>query len=145
MKNRERYPNTEDALKAWHKHRDEDDCRCSFQLWLESDPDSELPADLAFAAVGLALLEGLKMKKREAKEAKKEEPAKPEETGDIECPICHGKHGRIKEGFIYPDFYCPDCDALITKKGYVEKAPFIKSNITEFKAWFGKMTAAKKD
>ena len=35
-----------------------------------------------------------------------------DENADIECPLCHGKRGRI-DGMIVNTFHCPDCGAII--------------------------------
>lgn len=146
MKNREKYPNTEDALKAFEEHNKVCNCGCSFEEWLDHDPE-EVPHELKFAAVGLALL--LRMAKDAKKDAeRKSEPTdaekKPDEAGDIECPICHGKHGGIKFGSLSPEFRCPDCKVVIFHRDYLRQP--LGQNLATFKAWFANLgKAAKKD
>ena len=146
MKNREKYPNTDDALKAFEEHNKYCDCGATFEEWLDHDPD-KIPVGLGFAALSLALLS------RMAKDAKKDaerksEPTgdekKPEKAGDIECPLCHGKHGSFRVGPLFPVFCCPDCKVVIANKDHVNR-PFM-INFAEFKAWFANLgKAARKD
>ena len=136
MKNRERYPNTDDALKAFEEHNKHCKCGATFEEWLDIDPD-EVPVGLKFAAFGLALLSRIAKDEKKDAERKPEtsgDEKKPEDAGDIECPFCHGKHGRIDLNFL-PSFCCPDCGAIIGKKNCFDG--------NEFKAWFNKHTAAK--
>lgn len=151
MKNREKYPNTDDAIKAFEEHNKHCDCGATFEQWLDlpyvdNDPD-KIPVELRFAALGLALLSRITKDAKKDVERKSEptgDEKKPEETGDIECPICHGKHGRFRFGPLFPDFRCPDCKVVIANKDFVE-SPF-GNNIAEFKPWFANLgKAAKKD
>lgn len=153
MKNREKYPNTDDAVKAYEEHKKECNCGCTFEDWLDLDDDKikefmdeldNLFAASLFGPIGLGWLAGLK--RRQADSEKPAEPtADKSKSGDIECPLCHGKRGYFRTG-IFTDFYCPDCDAQIYKRTDVERAPFDSSSPDEFKSWLDKFTsAAKKD
>lgn len=161
MKNREKYPNTDDAVKAYEEHKKECNCDCTFEDWLDHDEDKTkefvdkldgLFAASLFGPIGFGLLAGLKRRRAEASAPKSdsEKPAEPSagksNSGGIECPICHGKNGRICSGSLYVDFHCPDCDALIIRKRDIERAPFGSSSPDEFEAWFANLgTSAKKD
>ena len=160
MKNREKYPNTGDAVKAYEEHKKERNCDCTFEDWLDLDEDKIKEAvgrlDSLFAAsilgpIGLGLLAGLKRRQdKDAKPKPDSEKSKPDEGNDgetkgVECPLCHGKNGRFRRGPLFVDFHCRDCDALIIKKGDVDRP--CSSSPDEFKSWFDKFTtsAAKKD
>ena len=158
MKNKEKYPNTDDALKAFEEHKKKCNCDCTFEDWLDLDEDKTKEfvdkLDGLFAAsllgpIGLGLLAGLKRRQdKDAKPKSDSAKSKPGEgNGDeikgVECPLCHGKNGRI-DGYFFPGFRCPDCDALISKRTDVVRAPFGNSSPDEFKAWFGKLTSAAK-
>ena len=151
MKNREKHPNTDDALKAFEEHNKHCKCGATFEEWLDFDPD-EILVGLKFAAFGLALLSRLEKDAEKAAERKPEtsgDERKPEtsgdekksdEAGDIECPFCHGKHGRFIDGSLFPDFHCPDCDVLIAKKSSVDKSGII--SLAKFKTWFANITTS---
>ena len=134
MRNREKHPNTDDAVKAWRKHKDETGCHCSFEEWLDNDPDSSDDVVKSSVVVTLAGLLALRdfinnNKGDEPKDVKKK-------SGNIECPICHGKHGEI--GGIIPGLNCPDCGAIIGK--------FSCFDDNEFKTWLANLgKAARKD
>ena len=126
MKNKEKYPNTDDALKAFAEHNKHCKCGCSFEEWLDMD-DSPRMRDLGAAFAGMVagslLLGGLVDNIRnDAKGGNKPEEPKPEKPLDdkvitgVECPICHGTNGEIS-GFIEPMFWCNDCDVVISKRG----------------------------
>ena len=58
--NKEKYPNTDDAISAWKKHREECRCNCKFELWLKQPCDEEIekavkdmPRGLGLALAGL--------------------------------------------------------------------------------------------
>ena len=145
MKNREKYPNIDDAMKAWRKHKDESGCPCSFETWLDNDPYSlDGKTGILTALVGMTFLHDLLSKEKDADAKPFEPPAdKPndDERGDIECPLCHGKHGKINEGVFFTEFVCPDCDARIANKVMVRYSSSF--TMDEFKAWFSKFSAKK--
>ena len=154
MKNREKYPNTNDAVKAFEEHKKECDCGCTFEDWLDLDEDKSkelvdkldgLFATSLFDSIGMSMLASLKRRRDKDASPKPDEGNEGEIKG-IECPLCHGKNGRIRHGSLYVDFLCPDCDALISKHTDVVCAPFGNSSLDKFKSWLGKFTsAAKKD
>lgn len=119
--NREKYRNTDDAFAAWRKHREECKCDCEFDSWLNCPCDEDVekavkdvPRGLGVALAGL--LAGSLVAdaiKGHFKDEKKEKPeVDDEKIDDIECPLCHGKRGRI-DGMIVNTFLCPDCGAII--------------------------------
>lgn len=133
MTNKEKHPNTDDALKAFEEHNKHCDCGCSFEEWLDIDPD-EIPVGFGFAALGLALLSRITKDAKQKSEPTGDEK-KPDEAGDIECPICHGKSGKIDCESI-PCFTCPDCGAYIGVNDISAKTTFLgldgfKSFITD--------------
>lgn len=144
MKNREKYPNTDDALKAFEKHNKVCDCGCSFEEWLDKENPS-LP-NMAIAGILLGSLFGQTIGTKD-KPADKENkgPSNDDELTDVECPFCHLKNGIIRSG-MFPDFYCPYCDLIIVKRSIVDR-PSFTTNISTFKSWFDKLTvpAPKKD
>lgn len=117
MKNKEKYPNTDDALAAFRKHKEECKCDCTFDNWLGQPCDEEIekaikamPKGLGMALAGM-LAGGLvadALEKRFADAPK----TVADENADIECPLCHGKRGKIGGVFINT-FHCPDCGAVI--------------------------------
>ena len=148
MKNREKYPNIDDALKAFKEHKKEHNCNCTFETWLDVDEDkiNALLGASTFGPVGLAaafLAFG-----RAKSKAEKTTSAGIEETikhiTNVECPFCHQKNGRISAD-LYPDFYCPDCDLLIAKRQFIRMSSNV--DVGTFKSWFDKLTvpAPKKD
>lgn len=141
MKNREKYPNTDDAVKAYEEHNKHCGCGVTFEEWLDLDP-VEVPLGLGFAALGLALLSRI-TKDIERKPEPTGDEKKPDEAGNIECPLCHGKHGRSRAGGLFVDFHCPDCDALILKKSDVDK-PSRSNTFAKFKEWFANLGKAAK-
>ena len=137
MKNREKYPNTEDALKAFEEHNKHGNCGATFEEWLDHDPE-EVPVGLKFAAVGLALLSRMAKDTEKTAERKPEstgDEKKPDEAGDIECPICHGKNAKIDK-FLSPHFTCPDCGSYIgATASLVEKEPYLIYDAKAFKSF----------
>ena len=149
-------------MKAYEEHKKEHNCDCTFEDWLDLDEDKikeavdglgGLFAALTLGPIGLGLLAGLKRRQdKDAKPKSDSEKPKPDEGNDgetkgVECPLCHGKNGRISYGGLFVDFHCRDCDALIIKKRDVDRVPFGSSSPDEFNSWFDKFTtsAAKKD
>ena len=161
MKNREKYPNIDVALKAFEEHKKECNCDCIFEDWRDHDEDKSkelvdkldgLFAASLFGPIGMGILAGLKRKQdKDASPKSDGEKPKPDEsnggeTKGVECPLCHGKNGKISKSSLFVDFHCPDCDAAICKKTDVIRAPFGNFSLDEFKAWFFRSTsAAKKD
>jgi len=119
MKNREKYPNTDDALKAFEEHNKVCDCGCSFEEWL----DKENPSSLNMAIAGLLLgslfgeIVGAKDKPADKESEKR---SNDDVLTNVECPICHSKNGKINRGRFLPSFTCPDCNAFVglSKKGF---------------------------
>ena len=117
MKNREKHPNTDDALKAFEKHNKVCDCGCSFEEWL----DKEAPSGLNMAIAGILLgslfgeIIGAKDKPADNKPADKEnkKPSNDGKPTGVECPVCHCKNGEINDGPFIPSFTCPDCGAYV--------------------------------
>jgi hypothetical protein len=118
MKNREKYPNIDDALKAFEEHNKVCDCGCSFEEWLNKEAPSKLNI---VAGVLLSSLFGEIKDKPADKESEK--PSNDDVLTNVECPICHCKNGKIDNGLFIPSFTCPDCGAYvginkkITKRG----------------------------
>lgn len=117
MKNREKYPNTDDALKAFEEHNKVCDCGCSFEEWLDKENPS-LP-NMAIAGILLGSLfgeiVGAKDKPADNKPVDKEseKPSNDDVLTNVECPICHCKNGKIDNGLFIPSFTCPDCGAYV--------------------------------
>ena len=119
--NKEKYPDTDDALAAWKKHREECKCDCEFESWLKQPCDEEIekaakdmPRGLGLALAGLVagslVADSIK---RRFKDEKPKDGADCETDG-LKCPICGGEHGRF--GIMTPIFVCPDCGAVISKR-----------------------------
>ena len=134
MTNREKYPNTDDALAAVKKHTEECKCDCTFDSWLKMlcDDDikkavEDMPKGLGMALAGL--LVGSLVADTIKGHFKNEEKEKPEADGEkidgIECPLCHKKNGKIA-GVLAPIFKCPDCNAVISSAGIKDRDAFAK-------------------
>ena len=119
MKNREKYPNTEDALKAFEKHNKVCGCGCSFEEWLDKEAPSVL--NMAVAGVLLGSLSGkIVGTKDKPADRESEKPSNDDVLTNVECPICHSKNGKIDGGMFLPSFTCPDCKAFVgvSRKGF---------------------------
>lgn len=149
MKNREKYPNIDDALKAFKEHKKEHNCDCTFETWLDVDEDkiNALLGASTFGPVGLAaafLAFG-----RAKSKAEKTTSAGIEETikhiTNVECPICHGKNGEIDNGLFIPSFICPDCGAYVGINKAHAKTPFL--GLDSFKSFIADLCTknSKKD
>ena len=114
MKNREKYPHIDEALKAFKEHNEVCDCGCSFEEWLEKDDPSPVNAAITGILLG-SLLGGIVGSKGKPADKDNEKPSNDDRINDVECPICHGKHGVI-DAFLVPSFKCPDCGAYIGAK-----------------------------
>lgn len=134
MTNEEKYPKTEDALAAFKKHKEECRCDCEFDSWLNYPCNEEIekaakdmPRGLGVALAGL--LAGSLVAdaiKGHFKDEKKEKPEVDDEKIDgIECPLCHKKNGEIG-GVLVPAFKCPDCGAMIYRRGIEDEDAFAK-------------------
>jgi ribosomal protein L37AE/L43A len=135
--NKEKYPNTDDALAAWKKHREECKCDCEFELWLKLPCDEEIkkaakdmPRGLGLALAGLVAgsLVADAIKGR-FKDEKPKDGADDKRDG-LKCPLCGGEHGRF--GIVAPIFVCPDCGASISKGGCFDRE--------EFREWYSGLT-----
>ena len=112
MKNREKYPKTEDAVKAYEEHKKEHKCDCTFDDWLDTDEDamkrlvSSFPGLIAGAI--LAPLFAQDMLKDDAKRSTSSDSSDGE-TGDLgKCPVCKGDKVNLKRDMIWR-IECPDC------------------------------------
>lgn len=115
--NKEMYPNTEDALAAFRKHKEECRCDCTFDKWLGQPCDEEyekaikdMPKGFGVALAGM--LAGTLVADALEKGLADTPKAVADENAGIECPLCHGKRGKIG-GVIINTFHCPDCGAMI--------------------------------
>lgn len=118
MTNKEKYPKTEDALAAFRKHKEECKFDCTFDSWLEMLCDEDIEKAINGMSKGFGMpLAGIlagtlfagALEKRLADTPK---TVADENTG-IECPLCHGKRGRI-DGMFMNTFCCPDCGTMIS-------------------------------
>jgi hypothetical protein len=112
MKNREKYPNTDDALKAFKEHNKVCDCGCSFEEWLDKEAPSGLNMAIAGVLLGSLFGEIIGAKDKPA-DKESEKRSNDDELTDVECPICHGKNGIIDNRLFIPSFICPDCGAYV--------------------------------
>jgi endogenous inhibitor of DNA gyrase (YacG/DUF329 family) len=149
MKNREKYPNTDEALKAFEKHKKECNCDCTFETWLDVDEDKidALLGASTFGPVGLAAaflaFSRAKSKAEKTTSAGVEELSK--HITNVECPICHGKNGKIDSGLFIPSFSCPDCGAYVGINKTSAKTPFL--GLDSFKSFIADLCTknSKKD
>lgn len=127
--NKEKFPNTDDALAAWKKHREECKCDCKFESWLKQPCDKEIenavkdmPRGLGLTLAGLVAgnLVADAIRRRFNDERPKDDA--DGETDGLKCPLCGGEHGEI--GIMTPMFMCPDCGALITKAECFDRKMF---------------------
>lgn len=124
MTNKEKYPNTDDAIKAFKKHNKCCDCGCTFEEWLKKDAaPSNLGKSIAGVMLGSLLLDRLVVGVRRAAEDEANGKSKPDKPSDgdeltgIECPVCHGKNTKVAMGRYEPYFCCRECDTIIMKDG----------------------------
>lgn len=130
MKNKDKYPNTDEAMAAYKKHRDEHKCDCTLEDWLNLDEEEmrrfnkKLKSAMMFSlfAGSLSSLRAI-LKDAEEKHGKdckdKAEPKKSSDNDEltgIECPVCHGKNGEIDDvGFMGVTFVCKDCGIYLDR------------------------------
>jgi len=115
--NKEKYPDTDDALAAWKKHREECKCNCAFDKWLKMPYDDDIKKAInetpqGFGMVLAGMLAGTLVADALEKGLADAPKTVADENTDIECPLCHGRRGRI-DGMIVNTFHCPDCGAII--------------------------------
>ncbi len=138
MTNKEKYPNTDDALAAFRKHKEDCKCDCTFDAWLKMPCDDdiekaikEMPKGFGMALAGL--LAGTLVADALEKGLADTPKTVADENADIECPLCHGKRGRI-DGMIVNTFHCPDCGAIIG----CDKRRMGRSELAGWLSQFGK-------
>ncbi len=104
MTNKEKYPNVDDAMKAFKEHKEKHGCDCAFEEWLDTDEDAIKREAKKFFSKSLfsSLLFGTIFKDETA-------------TNGVECPICHSKEGHIKDE-IFPFFTCDSCGIYLSAK-----------------------------
>lgn len=119
--NKEKYPNTDDAISAWKKHREECRCDCKFESWLKQPCDEEIekaakdmPKGLGLAFAGLVACSLVADAIKGRFKDEKPKDGADGETDGLKCPLCGGEHGEIG-GIFRPRFMCPDCHAVISK------------------------------
>ena len=116
MTNKEKYPNVDDAMKAFKEHKEKHGCDCAFDEWLDTDEDAikreakkffskSLFSSLLFGAIYKDLTDETLPK------INKDETS----TNGVECPICHSKEGHIKDE-IFPSFTCDSCGIYLSTK-----------------------------
>jgi hypothetical protein len=103
MTNKEKYPNVDEAMKAFKEHKEEHGCNCSFEKWLITD-EEEVKKNFSEVMLASLLFATLFKDKENAP------------INGVECPICHSKDGRIKNG-IEPGFICDSCGIFLSKDG----------------------------
>ena len=111
MKNREKFPKTDDAIKAYEIHKKECKCNCTFDEWLDTDEDAakeeiaSILAGLATGAIFAPLF--IKDKLRDRKEEIDEQA--DVEVGNLgKCPVCGGDKVKCHRDLIWR-IECPDC------------------------------------
>lgn len=144
--NKEKFPNTDDALAAWKKHREECKCDCKFESWLKQPCDEEIKKYVKNMSEGMdggsgelvsAGLYTMKILIDLAEAVKEREPkGKPDDAeaddkrDGLKCPLCGGEHGRF--GIMTPIFVCPDCGAVISKEDCFD--------FEKFREWYSGLT-----
>ena len=132
--NKEKYPNTDDALAAWKKHREECKCDCKFESWLKQPCDEEIenaakdmPRGLGLALAGLVACSLVADAINGRFKDEKPKDGADGETDGLKCPLCGGEHVVIDNSFYTPSLECSDCKASIVKVGC--------KDIKVFRAW----------
>jgi Zn finger protein HypA/HybF involved in hydrogenase expression len=138
MTNEEKYPKTEDALAAFRKHKEECKCDCTFDSWLKMPCDDDIekaikdmPKGFGMALAGM--LAGTLVAGALEKGLADTPKTVADENADIECPLCHGKRGKI-DGMIINTFHCPDCGAIIS----CDKSMTGRAELAEWLAQFNR-------
>jgi hypothetical protein len=125
MTNKEKYPNIDDAMKAFKDHKEKHGCNCTFEKWIDTDEEEMKRGvkKLFSNILTLSIMETLMSDKGKPKhseestaETESVENKYWERITDVECPICHGKNTYIR-GMIEPMMVCKDCNVAIGKAG----------------------------
>lgn len=145
MKNREKYTNTDDALKAYAEHNKRCKCGCTFEQWLDLDVSERYllnSAEITDLIVGMMTINGLLSKHGKDRGSRTDRPSDGDEVLGAECPICHGRHGKIAKNTLEPCFTCPDCRVFIAKDGINPSM-----TVAEFRAFLANLASrnSKKD
>ena len=116
MTNKEKYPNVDDAMKAFKEHKEKYGCDCTFEEWLGTDEDEIKREEKKVFSKSLfsSLLFGAIFKDLTNETLPKINKDETSING-VECPICHSKEGHIKDG-ILPSFTCDSCGIYLSTK-----------------------------
>ena len=147
MTNKEKYPNVDDAMKAFKEHKEKHGCDCAFEKWLDTDEDAikreakkffskSLFSSLLFGAIYKDLTDETLPK------INKDETS----TNGVECPICHSKEGHIKDG-IFPSFTCDSCGIYLSTKITIPlstKIPNLGLSTSDFKEFLSDLCKKNK-
>ena len=117
MTNKEKYPNVDDAMKAFKEHKEKCGYDCTFEKWLDTDEDAIKREAKKFFSKSLfsSLLFGAIFKDLTNETLPKINKDETSING-VECPICHSKEGHIKDG-LEPVFICDSCGIFLSKRG----------------------------
>lgn len=107
MTNKEKYPNVDEAMKAFMEHKEKFGCNCTFEKWINKDEDElkRKAKDIFAPSMISSLLFASLFKDKENAP-----------IDGVECPICHSKNGRIRNG-LEPGFVCDSCGIYLSKDG----------------------------
>lgn len=117
MTNKEKYPNVDDAMKAFKEHKEKCGYDCTFEKWLDTDEDAiKREAKKFFSKLSFSsLLFGAIFKDLTNETLPKINKDETSING-VECPICHSKEGHIEDG-LKPIFICDSCGIFLSKRG----------------------------
>lgn len=125
MTNKEKYPNIDDAMKAFKDHKEKHGCDCTFEKWLDADEEEvkrgveKIFTNILTLAITKTLMSDKGKPKHSEESTTETDPLEDkywERRNNVECPICHGNNTYIR-GMIEPFFVCKDCDVVIGKTG----------------------------
>ena len=147
MTNKEKYPNVDDAMKAFKEHKEKYGCDCTFEEWLGTDEDEikreekkvfskSLFSSLLFGAIFKDLTNEILPKTNKYETS----------INGVECPICHSKEGHIKDG-ILPSFTCDSCGIYLSTKITIPlstKIPNLGLSTSDFKEFLGDLCKKNK-
>ena len=130
MTNKEKYPNVDDAMKAFKEHKEKHGCDCAFEEWLDTDDDAIKREAKKFFSKSLfsSLLFGAIFKDLTNETLPKTNKDETSING-VECPICHSKEGNIIYG-LEPCLICDSCGIVLKKSGINSGLP--TSDFKEF-------------